>query len=60
LAVKGGLDLIKDKIKNEMKKIATRRVGRKRLIFRKETKTIWEVNQKGEYIRDTGIKASDN
>lgn len=51
--------MIKDEIKTEMKKLATRRPGRIKLVFRKETKTIWEVNQKGEYIYNAGIRVQD-
>jgi hypothetical protein len=50
---------IKEEIKMEMKKISSRRSGRIRLVFRKETKTIWEVNEKGEYLQDTGIRVHD-
>jgi len=31
----------------------------RKLVFRKETKTIWEVNQKGEYLHNTGIRAEE-
>jgi hypothetical protein len=51
---------LRDEIKKEMEKVGIRKPGRTRLVFRKETKTIWEVNQKGEYVRDTGLTAHED
>ncbi len=50
---------IKEEIKAEMNKVALRKPGKCKLVFRKETKTIWEMNNEGEYLRDTGMSINE-
>ena len=50
---------IKEEIKSEMKKIASRKTGNGKLVFRKETKTVWKVNNEGEFLDDTGITVQE-
>lgn len=49
----------KNLVNLEMKRFASRRPGNRRLVLRKETKTIWEVDSRGEFVRDTGIKVQE-
>ena len=49
----------KDEIALAMKNIASRKAGKTKLVFNKETKTIWKVNGNGEYLEDTGMGVQD-